>query len=54
MVKEMIPVVLACTVWGPTLGHKTVKFQCDNKGVVATINKGSSKEPFVTHLLRCL
>ena len=32
---------------------KTVKFQCDNTGVVAAINKGSAKEPFVMHLLRC-
>lgn len=54
MVKEMIPVVLACSVWGPVIAGKTVKFQCDNTGVVAAINKGSAKEPFVMHLLRCL
>ena len=54
MVKEMIPIVLACAVWGPMMARKTVKFQCDNTGVVAAINKGSAKQPFVMHLLRCL
>lgn len=41
-------------VWGRQLAHKAVKFQCDNTGVVAAVNKGSAKEPMVMHLLRCL
>ena len=50
----MILIVLAGAVWGPQMAHKTTKFQCDNTGVVAAINKGSAREPFVMHLLHCL
>ena len=54
MVKELVPVVLACAVWGPQLTQTTVLFQCDNTGVVAAVQKGTSKEKHVMHLLRCL
>ena len=54
MAKELVPIVLSCAVWGPTLGHKTVLFQCNNTGVVAAIRKGSAKEELVMHLLRSL
>ena len=36
------------------LSHKRVLFQCDNQSVVAAIQKGSSKDGSVMHLLRCL
>ena len=54
MAKELVPIVLSCAVWGPTFGHKTVIFQCNNTGVVAAIRKGSTKEELVMHLLRSL
>jgi len=54
MVKELVPVVLSCVVWGPVLSGTSVEFRCDNISVVDSINKGSSKEPTVMHLLRCL
>ena len=38
MVKEMIPIFLACAVWGPMMARKIVKFQCDNTGVMVAIN----------------
>ena len=54
MAKELLPIVLSCAVWGPQLSCSNVEFKCDNKGVVDSINKGSSKEPLVVHLLCCL
>ena len=54
MAKELVPIVLSCAVWGPLLPRKILEFKCDNQGLVEAINKGSSKEPVVMHLLRCL
>ena len=54
MAKEMVPIVVSCAVWGPLLQHKSVEFHCDNLGLVAAINKGSSKDETVMHLIRCL
>ena len=39
---------------GALLSGSNVQFKCDNTGVVESINKGSSKEQMVMHLLRCL
>lgn len=33
MVKELIPIVISCAIWGPLLWHKSILFQCDNTGV---------------------
>ena len=49
MPKELVPIVLSCAVWGPSLSRKRVLFQCDNAGVVAAIRKGSAKEALVMH-----
>ena len=54
MAKELVPIVLSCAVWGPLLPRKILEFKCNNQGLVEAINKGSSKEPVVMHLLRCL
>ena len=53
-VKELVPIVIACAVWGKNWQGKTVRFRCDNAAVVAIINSGRSKEPTVIHLMRCL
>ena len=44
-VKEMVPVVIAATIWGPVWQGKTVRFLCDNMAVVHIVNHGSSKKP---------
>lgn len=54
MAKELVPIILSCAVWGPVITKKTTIFQCDNRAVVDAINKGSSKDIMVMHLLRCL
>ena len=43
MAKELVPKVVSCALWRP-LHHKNVEFCWDNQGLVAAINKGSSKE----------
>ena len=52
--KELLPIELSCAVWGALLSGSNVQFKCDNTDVVESINKGSSKEQVVMHLLRCL
>ena len=54
MAKELVPIILSCAVWGPLITRKTTVFQCDNRSLVDAINKGSSKDVMVMHLLRCL
>ena len=54
MTKELLPIVISCAVWGPTLQQKSLEVQCDNTGAVSAINKGSSKDKTAMHLLRCL
>ena len=53
-VKELLPIVMACALWGRGWAGYTVLAQCDNEAVVADINGGYSKENDIMHLLRCL
>ena len=54
MAKELVPIVVSCAVWGPLLSKKHTEFHCDNQSLVDAINKDSSKDEMVMHLLRCL
>ena len=54
MAKELVPIIFTCIVWGSQLSKHHVNFQCDNANLVIAINKGSSKDKFVMHLLRSL
>ena len=54
MAKELVPIVIGCAVWGPLLVKKDTELKCDNQGLVDAVNKGSSKDEMVMHLLRCL
>ena len=53
-VKELIPIVIACAVWGRRWEHQSVLARCDNMAVVCDINSGYCREPEVMFLLRCL
>ena len=53
-VKELAPIVVASAIWGSLWKGSTVKVLCDNEAVVAILNKGSSHDPEVMHLMRCL
>ena len=52
--KELVPIMLACAVWGTDLQNETVTVHCDNMGTVAIVNSGYSRVPGIMHLLRCL
>ena len=53
-VKELLPVVVACAIWGRQWQGKTIRCQCDNAAVVAILRSGTSKSPLAMHLMRCL
>ena len=53
-VKEMIPVVIGCAVWGRTWAGHRVIWHCDNQAVVACIKSKSSKHETLMHLIRNL
>ena len=54
MAKEMVPIVLSCSVWGPLVTRNTVLFECDNSSVMAALSNGTAKDNTVMHLLRVL
>ena len=51
---ELLPIVLACALWGPAWRGQRVIVNCDNTRAVAVVNLGHSKAPLIMHLLRCL
>ena len=52
--KELVPIVVAVTLWGPYWAGKCVQCLCDNTAVVSAVNKGAAKDPTLSHLLRIL
>ncbi len=53
-IKELVPIVIACAVWGGQWRNKLVLARSDNMAVVQVITSLSSKEPTIMHLLRAL
>jgi hypothetical protein len=54
MVKELLPIVLACAVWGPSWGIHQIVCLCNNQAVVACLHSRTSRVPHVMHMLRTL
>ena len=54
MAKEMVPVVLRCSVWGHLLARQSVLVECDNSSVVTALSNGTSKDNAVMHFLHVL
>ena len=52
--KELVPIVVAVTLWGPYWAGQRICCLCDNAAVVAAVNKGAAKDPALSHLLRVL
>lgn len=52
--KELVPIAVACAVWGRDWCHQQVLVQCDNMSVVQVITAQSSKDRTLMHLLRCI
>jgi len=54
MAKELVPVMLMTTVWGPLLARQQDLLHCDNLSLVTSINKVTAKPSLMMHLLHCL
>lgn len=52
--KELLPIVLACLLWGKLWRNQCILVHSDNEAVVAVINSGYSKDNSLMQLLRCL
>ena len=50
LLQELLPIVLACAVWGQDWQGSWVVVCCDNMGAVAVVNSGYSKVPQIMHL----
>ena len=53
-VKELLPIVMACMVWGKTWCKNAVLVHCDNQAVVEVVNAGYCKDAHHMQLLLCL
>ena len=51
-VKEMIPVVLGCAIWGHAWAGCRIIWRCDNQAVVACLGSRTSTDPTLMHLIR--
>ena len=54
ILQELLPIVMACAIWGNRWRGSMVTVHCDNTGAVAVANAGYSRSPRIMHLLRCL
>lgn len=52
--KEMVPILIAASIWGCCWSHKRLVVYSDNMAVVTTIMAGTSRDPALAHLCRCL
>ena len=52
--KEMVPIVIAASLWGPQWHRRCVRFRSDNMAVVDVLRSRTSRDPILMHLLRCL
>ena len=52
--KELLPIVIACIVWGGSWKRHTVVAHCDNTAAVEVVNSGYSKDGIMMHLLQTL
>ena len=53
-VKEMIPIIASCIVWGHDWRGKHILAKCDNESTVHVIKHHSCKDETLMHMLRCL
>ena len=54
MAKELLPIVLAVSVWGPRWNGHRIICLCDNQAVVACLHSRTSRVGHIMHMLRAL
>ena len=54
LAKELVPIAIACAVWGPDWRCQRVLVHCDNMAVAQVITAQSSKDFTLMHLLGCI
>ena len=54
MVRELIPIALACAVWGHAWSGKRLMFHCDNEAAVLAWRKGSCRNKNAMAIIRFL
>ena len=54
VVKELLPIVLACEQWGAGWNGRLIRCHCDNQAVVACLRSRTSKNRHCLHMLRAL
>ena len=52
--KELVPIAIACATWGHHWARSVVRANCDNEAVVSVINSGYTRDPLLSHLMRCV
>ena len=53
-IKELVPIVVAAALWGPSWEGHHIRFHSDNIAVVAILTKHTTRDPLLNHFLRCL
>ena len=53
-VKELLPIVIGCTIWGHNWGNHRIVWRCDNQVVVGCLKTRTSKNQSLMHLIRNL
>ena len=52
MVRELVPIAVACALWGESWKGKKLLFHCDNLAVVMAWEKGACKNKLAMHFVR--
>ena len=52
--QELLPIFVACMIWGPWWKDSSVLVHCDNLAVVQVVNSGYSTDKDMMHILCCL
>lgn len=53
-VKELLPIVIGCAIWGHNWGNHRIVWRCDNQVVVGCLKTRTSKNQSLMHLIRNL
>ena len=53
-VQELLPIVISCAIWGSETERCHIHSSCDNAAIVVIINKHTSNNPMIMHLLHYL